>query len=91
MAKKRSKLEVIRDILDILRTNRKTKITHLIYKANLSNNLIKKYILELSRTGMMQELVEKKKKFYIITKKGLNFLEEYNRMKAFTEAYGFDY
>ena len=32
--KKRNKLEVIKDILEVLQKNRPVKITHLIYKAN---------------------------------------------------------
>jgi len=91
MAKKRSKLDIIRDILGILRSNKKTKITHLIYKANLSNNIIKGYIEELSKNGMMNEIIENKKKFYVITKKGLEFIEEYNKMKIFTDAYGLEH
>ena len=55
MVKKRTKLEVIRDILDILKKHKHVKITHLIYKANLSNNSIKPYLEELLKNNLIEE------------------------------------
>jgi len=86
--KKRTKLEVIKDILEILKGKREVRITHLIYKANLSNNSIKPYISELIEKGLIIIKNNDKNKFFIISKKGLEFLEEFYKIKIFTEAYG---
>lgn len=88
MNKKRNKLEVIRDILEVLKKNRNVKITHLIYKSNLSNNSIKSYLSELIRGGMIEEFHDGGKKFYKILKKGEDFLADFNKIKIFSEAYG---
>lgn len=88
--KKRNKLEVIRDILDVLQKNRQVKITHLIYKANLSNNSIKPYIENLLKNKMMEEFTLKEQKLFRITQKGNEFLDEFNKIKIFSESYGLD-
>lgn len=95
MATRRSRLELIFDILlAIQNRGGKIKPTHLMYKSNLSHKLLNSYLEEL----MMKELVKleeefsrKKKnstKMVVITDKGLGFLEEYRRMKDFTNAFG---
>jgi len=85
---KRNRLEVIRDILEILQKNRQVKITHLIYKANLSNNSIKPYMEYLLKNGFMQEVSDRDKKFFKITPKGNEFLIEFSKMKIFSESFG---
>ncbi len=85
---KRTKLEVTRDILDILQKNRQVKITHLIYKANLSNNSIKPYMQYLLSNKMMEEVKDKDKRFFKITPKGNEFLMEFSKIKVFSESFG---
>ena len=86
--KKRTKLEVIRDLLSILRENKKVKITHLIYKANLSNNSIKPYLEDLLKNKLIEQIKESDKRLFIITEKGHDFLNEFNKIKIFSESYG---
>lgn len=86
--KKRTRLEVIRDILEILRENRQVKITHLIYKSNLSNNSIKPYLNDLLENNMVEESIESERRLFKITKKGNEFLEEFNKIKIFSESFG---
>jgi len=69
MAKKRTKLEIIKDLLEVLKKGKHAKITHLIYKANLSNNSIKPYLEELINNKLMEAKEEQGKKFFVITKK----------------------
>lgn len=86
--KKRIRLEVIRDILKILRENREVKITHLIYKSNLSNNSIKPYLKDLLENNMIEEIIKDERRLFKITKKGNEFLEEFNKIKIFSESFG---
>ena len=88
MSTKRTRLEVIRDILDVLQKNRKVKITHLIYKANLSNNSIKPYLEDLFKNNLIEQYLEEEVRLFKITNKGLEFLQEFNKIKIFSESYG---
>ena len=81
---------MIKDILEILQKNRQVKITHLIYKANLSSNSIKSYIEELLKNNLIEQIEIKEKRFYKITSKGSEFLHEFNKIKIFAESYGLE-
>lgn len=85
---KRNRLEVTRDILEILQKNRQVRITHLIYKANLSNNSIKPYMEYLLKNGFMEEVTDRDKRFFKITSKGNEFLIEFSKIKIFSESFG---
>ncbi|MBI3623682.1 hypothetical protein HY212_06420 [Candidatus Pacearchaeota archaeon] len=86
--KKRTKLEVIKDILEVLKQNKKVKITHLIYKANLSNNSIKPHIESLLKNQFVLQEENDGKRAYQITQKGQEFLDEFKKMKIFEDSYG---
>ncbi|MBU0907519.1 MAG: hypothetical protein KKD18_00135 [Nanoarchaeota archaeon] len=88
MAKKRTKLEVIKDLLEVLKKGKQAKITHLIYKANLSNNSIKPYLEELISNKLIEMSEKDGKKCFIMTKKGEEFLQEYSKIKILSESYG---
>ncbi len=88
MNKKRTKLEVVKDILETLRKGKEVKITHLIYRANLSNNSIKPYIDHLLKNNLIELVKEKDKLFFVISQKGLGFLQEFDRIRTFSESYG---
>ncbi|MEK6859253.1 MAG: winged helix-turn-helix domain-containing protein [Nanoarchaeota archaeon] len=86
--KKRTRLEVIRDLLVVLQRNKQVKITHLIYKANLSNNSIKPYINYLLKNNLAEQVIVDEKRMFKITPHGNGFLEEFNKIKIFSESYG---
>ena len=88
MAKKRTRIEIVKDVLDVLVKNKNVKVTHLIYKANLSNNSLKEILKDLLENQLVEPIINKDKTTYKITKKGIEFLEEYNKMKIFSDAYG---
>ncbi len=88
MNQRRTRMEIIYDILIAIQVKGgKIKPTHLMYKSNLSHELMKSYIGELSE----KELIEKEEKengLVLITHKGLQFLEQYRKMKEFTDSFG---
>ncbi|MFA5857071.1 MAG: winged helix-turn-helix domain-containing protein [Candidatus Pacearchaeota archaeon] len=88
MKQKRTRLEVVRDLLEVLQKNRQVKITHLIYKANLSNNSIKPYLEDLLKNKLMEQYSEEDNRYFRLTKKGQEFLQEFNKIKIFSESYG---
>ena len=89
MAKKRERLDVIRDIIRSIRENRNIKPTRLLYASNLSPQMFKEYINELITKGFISLDIDKKeKKTFSLTKKGNDFLEEYRVIENFIENFG---
>tara|TARA_Y100000310_G_C19999630_1_gene497881 strand:- start:202 stop:474 length:273 start_codon:yes stop_codon:yes gene_type:complete len=89
MAKKRERLEIIRDILKSIRENRNIKPTRLLYASNLSPQMFKDYINELiSKDFIRLDIDEKDKKTFSLTQKGNNFLEEYRMIEGFIDNFG---
>ncbi|MBU3907204.1 MAG: hypothetical protein KKA64_03050 [Nanoarchaeota archaeon] len=89
MAKKRERFEVIKDILQVIRGSRKIKPTRLLYASNLSPQMFKSYIDELLEKRFIQsETDEKGKKLFFITKKGNDFLEQYQIIDNFIKNFG---
>ena len=89
MAKKRERLEVIRDILKSINTSRQIKPTRLLYASNLSPQMFKEYINELLSKGFIQfEIDKKEKKTFSLTSKGQEFLQEYKVIENLVENFG---
>jgi len=88
-AKKRERLDVIRDILQTIRQSREIKPTRLLYASNLSPQMFKEYINELiSKNFIKFEIDKKEKKTFFLTKKGQDFLMEYKVIENFIENFG---
>jgi len=88
-AKKRERLDVIRDILQTIRQSREIKPTRLLYASNLSPQMFKEYINELiSKNFIKFEIDKKEKKTFFLTKKGQDFLQEYKVIENFIENFG---
>jgi len=89
MSRKRERLEVIRDILKAIQTNRSIKPTRLLYSSNLSPQMFKDYINELIEKKFIQIDVDKEdKKTFSLTKKGYDFLQEYKGIENFIQNFG---
>jgi predicted transcriptional regulator len=89
MAKKRERLDIIKDILMSIRENRSIKPTRLLYASNLSPQMFKEYINELiSKEFIKIDVDKKEKKTFSLTNKGNNFLEEYRVIENFINNFG---
>ncbi len=89
MAKKRSKLEIVYAILDNIKArNGKIKPTHILYKSNLSYQMMEHYLEELKNNGLIVELKIKSGRTYAITEKGLAYLDKYKLIADFAETFG---
>jgi len=91
MERKRNKLEVIRDILLVIRSrNGKARPTQILYKSNLSHTMMKEYLEYLIKNKFIKEEYDKNKKLYAITPKGNKYLEEFNTIVNFMDSFGLD-
>jgi len=89
MSIRRTKIEIIHDILiAIQKKGGKIKPTHLLYKSNLSYKKMLEYVSELMNKGMVGEEEVKGKKVYTITEKGANYIQEYKKIKEFSDSFG---
>jgi predicted transcriptional regulator len=73
---KRNNLDICADILRVSRGG--AKKTHLVYKANLNFNIVKKYITGLTKSGLLEKNGER---FYV-TDEGNLFIDRYNKLSS---------
>lgn len=86
---KRSRVELIHDMLKAVeQKGGSIKRTHLLYKANLSHDALKRYLKELMDGEFVEETTIKKERRYVLTEKGYKFLQEYQRFQDFSDAFG---
>ena len=88
-AKNRDRLEVIRDILQIVRDHSNSiKQTPLLRYSNLSSSSFAEYFAELQEKGFLK-LVEDSKgaKYVTLTDKGFRYLEKYRLILGFIDEF----
>lgn len=89
MQKKRDRLEVIYDILKIIRDhNNSIKPTPLLRYSNLSSQRFSGYQKELFDKEFIKEILDKKgRKHITLTDKGFKFLEKYQVILGFIDEF----
>ncbi|MBI2542258.1 hypothetical protein HYV80_06120 [Candidatus Woesearchaeota archaeon] len=89
MSKKRDKLQIIYDILSVIKEkNGKIKPTNILYKSNLSNQMFNEYMGELIKKRFIIENKTKSGKVYSLTEKGFAYLNKYQMIVDFTGSFG---
>jgi predicted transcriptional regulator len=88
--KYRSKGRIMADILRAVQEDGSAKVTHILYKANLSHDRLTKYLGQLEGSGLLESIELQERTMYRITDKGIEFLSEFRRMEDFAEAFGLD-
>ncbi len=87
--KKRDRLEIIYDILHAIREKKDVKPTHILYKSNLSHQMLTEYMQELIAKGFIVENTDKHgKRTYSLTDKAYNYLKDYGMIRSFVDSYG---
>jgi len=89
MNKKRDRMEVIYDILRIIRDKHNSiKPTPLLRYSNLSSSSFNEYYIELMSKEFIKEIQDNKGKKYItLTDKGFKFLEKYQLITGFIKEF----
>lgn len=89
MSIRRTKIEIIHDILAaIQKKGGRIKPTHLLYKSNLSYKKMLEYVKELMDKEMVGEEEKDGKKMYTITEKGAAYIQEFKKIKEFSDSFG---
>jgi len=81
---KRERLEVIHDILTTINKESQIRPTKLLQKSNLSPQMFKQYIQELTK----KKFITKNEVHFSLTKKGKEFLQEYKTILNFIDNFG---
>ncbi len=88
--KYRSKLRIYSDILRTIdRDGGKTRITRLVYGANLPNDRLKEYLNDLISRGLVKDVPREDYSEFALTPAGIQFLQELKRVENFTATFGF--
>ena len=91
MAKKRNRFEVIHDILQaISKKGGNARPTYIMYKSNLSHQMMQEYFGELLGKKFIEVNESKKGKTYSLSVKGADYLDKYKLMIGFIESFGLD-
>lgn len=91
MAKKRNKLQIVYDILKAIHDkNNRIKPTHILYKSNLSHQMMEEYLSELIQKGFIIENKEGSSKTYSLTQKGFDYLNKYKLITEFADSFGLE-
>ncbi len=89
MSRKRDRLEIIHDILKAIQEKRgDVKPTYILYKSNLSHQMLTEYMSELISKGFILEKSAKKgRKYFELTEKGYNYIRDYKIIRNFVDSY----
>jgi len=90
MVKKRSRLDIVSDMLaTIQKKGGEIKPTHLMYGANLAHTQMKQYMKGLYAKELIKDIKKKKGGNLIaLTDNGYKYLQKLNEMREFEEAFG---
>ncbi len=87
----RSRIRIIADLLFTLeQSNDGLKITELVRKSNVPYVRLTEIIEELEKKGLITQISGEEGQVYIITQKGIKFLDEYRKFSKFAEGFGFE-
>jgi predicted transcriptional regulator len=82
---KRNRIEILRDILEVLKRQNNIRLIRISYGANLPFDRAKKLIETLTVTGLVGINKNGETITYYITSRGLEFLEVQKKMFGFLE------
>jgi predicted transcriptional regulator len=87
--KRRDRLQVIHDILTVIKEkNEKIRPTHILYKSDLSHEMLNEYLNELISKNFIIEHKKKAGKTYSLTQKGYDYLSQYKFIINFIDSFG---
>lgn len=90
LPKYRSQMRIYIDVMRVIqREDNRAKPTRILYGANLSHDRLLKYLEELKTLGVIEEVANEDDRFYKLTQKGIEFLNQFRAIERFAGAFGF--
>jgi len=92
MATYRTSIQIVSDLLTVTEQSGATgiNVTSLLTKANLSHSRLGKFLENLTGAGLINRIEFDGKQAYVITPKGKQYLESYNRFQTLADSFGLD-
>ena len=85
---KRTRLEILRDILKIIQNSNGIKPTPLLRQSNISSSRFKKYFNELKEKKFIREIKgNRDEKLIVLNERGIKFLEKYATIISFIDEF----
>jgi len=90
LPKYRSQMRIYVDIMLVIqREENHAKPTRILYGANLSYDRLVKHLDELKTLGVIEEVDGPDDRFYRLTQKGIDFMNQFRAVERFASAFGF--
>ena len=88
----RTSMQIMADLLTATEQSGREgiKTTSLLTKANLSHSRLVKFIENLTGAELINKIEYDGKNTYVITPKGIQYLESYKRFASIAESFGLD-
>ena len=88
----RTSTQIVADLLTATKQSGQEgiKTTHLLSKANLPHSRLVKFIDNLTGSGLINKIEYDGKNTFVITQKGKNYLESYQKFSNFAESFGLE-
>ncbi len=92
MSRKRDRITIIYDILKSIQDKPgEVKPTHILYRSNLSSQMLKEYLDELISKRFIEEKKDRKgRKSFVLLEKGHKYIQDFAVIKSFIDSYGLD-
>lgn len=81
---------MIADILRVVEESGEANITKILLEANLSYSRLSKYLDELVAKGFLVKVSDSREVKFRVTRKGVEFLREFNKIQQLAEAFGIE-
>jgi len=88
----RKSLQIVADLLIATELSGQEGIrtTHLLTKANIPHSRLVKFIENLTGSGLINKIEFDGKNTFVITQKGRQYLESYEKFSNFAESFGLE-
>jgi predicted transcriptional regulator len=88
----RTSTQIVRDLLTVTEESGASgiNVTSLLTKANLSHSRLSRFIDNLTGAGLMNKIEYDGKNTFVITPKGRQYLETYEKFQSLADSFGLD-
>lgn len=88
----RTSMQIVKDLLTVTEESGLSgiNVTSLLTKANLSHSRLSRFLDNLTGAGLMNKIEYDGKNTFVITPKGRQYLETYERFQNLADSFGLD-